>query len=95
MLDIRIEQPPDHPLVLSVVPSRLVLKELDTTFTQSDSDLDPLVAEDKVFRTRQEIRNDLNVSERFVGVLDFRAHRSVCLFANSPRQIFELLRLDR
>jgi hypothetical protein len=51
MLGIRVEQPSDHPLVLRVVPSRLVLKELDTTLTQSDSDLYPLFAEDKVFRT--------------------------------------------
>jgi hypothetical protein len=52
MLDIRIEQPPDHPLVLSVVPSRLAFKELDATLTQNDSDLNPLVADDEVFRTR-------------------------------------------
>ncbi len=95
VLGIRIKQPPDHSLVLSVVPSRLALKELDTALTQSESDLNPLFAKDEVLRTRQEIRNNPKVSEGFVGVSDFRAHRSVCLSANSPRQKFELPCLDR
>ena len=95
MFGIRIEQPPDHSLVLRVVPPRLVLEELDTTLTQSNSDLDPFFAKDEVLRRRQEIRNDPEISDGFVGVLDFRAHKFVCLSANSLRQIFESLRLDR
>jgi len=91
VFSIRIKQPPDHALVLSVVPSRLALKELDTALTQSNSDLDPFFPKDEVFRTREKIRYDPEISERLVCVLYFRAHRFVCPFANSLRQIFELL----
>ena len=95
MLGIRIEQTPNHSLILRVVSSRFVLEELDTAFAQSDCDLCPLVAEGQLLRPRKEIRYDSEVPEGFVCVLDFRAHRSVCLFANSLHQIFESLRRDR
>ena len=86
MLGVSIEQTADHSLVLGVVPSRLVLEEFDAAFAQRDGDLDTLFAKHQVLRSRQEIRYDSKVSEGFVGVFDFRAHRSVFLSASSPRQ---------
>jgi hypothetical protein len=44
---------------------------------------------------REKIRYDPEISERLVRVLYFRAHRFVCPFANSLRQIFELLHPGR
>ena len=95
MLGIRVEQTPNHSLILRVVSSRFVLEELDTAFAQCDCDLYPLFAEDQVLRPRKEIRYDSEVPEGFVCVFDFRAHRFVCPSANSLHQIFESLRRDR
>lgn len=89
VLCIRVQQPADHPLVLSVVPPRFALKELDAAFAEGDGDLDPLLAEDQILRRRKKVRNDPKASEWLVGVLDFRAHRCVCLCASSPRRISE------
>ena len=86
MLGIGVEQPPNHPLILRVVLLRLGLEEFDTTFAQSDGDFDAFVLEHKILRPGQEISEDFRVSEGFVCVLDFRAHRFVCLSANSLHQ---------
>ena len=86
MIGIRVEQSPDHPLILRVVSLRLGLKELNTALAQGDGDLDPFVLKHKILRPGQEVSDDLRVSEGFVGVLDFRAHRFACLSANSPHQ---------
>ena len=95
MLGIGVEQPPDHPLILRVVSLRLGFEEFDTALAQSDSNFDPLVLKCKILRPRQEVSDDLRVSEGFVGVLDFRAHRFVCLSANSLHQICESHLHDR
>ena len=86
MLGVSIEQTADHSLVLGVVPSRLVLEEFDAAFAQGDGDLDTLFAKHQLLRARQEISYDSKVSEGFVGVFDFRAHRCVFPSASSPRQ---------
>jgi hypothetical protein len=87
MLRIGVEQPPDHALVLSVVFPGLALEELDASLAQRDGDFDSFIPKDEFLRARKEVRNDLEVSERFVGVLDFLAHKFACLSASSrPRK---------
>ena len=83
MLCIGVEQPPDHALVLSVIFSGLALEELDASLAQRDGDLDAFIPKDEFLRPRKEVRNDLEVSERFVGVFDFLAHTFACLSASS------------
>src|SRR5574337_353660 len=92
MIRIGVEKPPDHSLILRAVLSRLALEEFDAALAQGDCDLDPLVPEDKVFRRRKEVTNDLQSSERLVRVYDFRAHRLPYPFASSRRRRFALCR---
>ena len=94
MLGIGVEKPPNHPLILGVVLLCLDLEEVDTTLTQGNSDLDPFVLKYKILRPGKKISDDSGASEGFVRVLDFRAHKFVCPFASSLRQICELRRLD-
>src|SRR5713226_2101819 len=77
MPGVRVQQPPDHALVLRVVLARLVLEKLDAALAQRDRHLDAFVPEYEILGTRQEVRNDLEVAEGFVGVPNFLAHRSV------------------
>src|SRR5437879_1782276 len=86
MLRVSVQEPPDHALILRVVPSRFGLEEIHAAFAQRDGDLDPLVPEDEILRAREKGRNDPWVSERFVRVPDFPAHISACLSASSRRQ---------
>jgi len=86
MLRIGIEQPADHALVLRVMFPRLTLEELDASLAQRNGNLDTFVPKDQFFRPRKEIRNDPEISERFVGVLDFLAHRCAYLSASSRLQ---------
>jgi len=81
-----IEQPPDHPLILRVVPARLVLEELDAALAQCDRDLDAFVPEDQVLGARKEVRNDLQFSETLVRVSDVLAHTFACLCASTRRR---------
>jgi len=55
VLSICIEQPPDHPLILRVVSTRLVLEKLDAALAQCDRDLDPLFPKDQVLGARKEV----------------------------------------
>jgi len=87
VLRIGIEQPPDHALVLGVMFPCLTLEELDASLTQRNGDLHALVPENEVLGSRQEVRNDLQVSEGLVRVSDFLAHRFPFLSASSrPRK---------
>ena len=95
MLGIGIKQPPNHSLILRIMLLRLDLEEVNATFAQRDGDLDPFVLKYKILRTGKKVSDDLGVSDWFVRVLDFRAHKFVCPFANSLHQICELRRHDR
>lgn len=75
MFRIGIEQPSDHALVLRVVFSSLILKGGDASLAQCNGDLDPFVQKDKLFGPRKEVRNNSKISERFIGVFNFLAHR--------------------
>ena len=74
MLCIGVEQPPDHALVLRVMFAGLAFEELDASLAQRDGDLHAFIPKDEVLRSRKDVRNDLEISERFVGVFDFLAH---------------------
>lgn len=86
MLRIGIEQPPDHALVLRVMFPRLTLEELDASLAQRNGDLNAFIPKNQFLWPRKEVRNDLEVSEGFVGVFDFPAHRCACLSASSRLQ---------
>src|SRR6266702_5927670 len=86
MLRVSVQEPPDHALILRVVPARFGLEEIHTAFAQGDGDLDPLVPEDKILGSGKKVRNDPWVSESSVRVSDFPAHISACLSASSRRQ---------
>ena len=83
MLGICVEQPSNHALILRVVFLCLGLEKVNATLAQCDSDLDPIVLKYKVFRSRKDVSYDPGVSEWFVRVLDFRAHRFVYPSANN------------
>jgi hypothetical protein len=83
MLGIGVEQPPDHALVLSAMFPGLALEEFDASPAQRDRDLDSFIPKDEVLRARKEIRNDFEIPEGFVRVLDFLAHKFACLSASS------------
>lgn len=90
VFSISIEQPPNHPLILRVVSTRLVLEELDAALAQCDRDLDPFIPKHEVLGTRKEVRNDLEPSERFVRVPDVLAHTFACPCASNRRRRFGL-----
>lgn len=92
MFGIGVEQAPDHALVLRVMLAGFSLKVLDASLAQRDGHLDPFVPKDQFLGTRQEIRNDSQVSERFVCVFYFPAHRHPYLSANNRLQKSELRR---
>ena len=79
VLCIGIEQPADHALVLCVVFPRLTLEELNASLAQRNGDFDAFVPKNQFFGPGKEVRNDPEVSEGFVGVFDFLAHRCACL----------------
>ena len=86
MLRIGIEQPPDHALVLGVMLPRLTFEELDTSLAQRNGDLHAFVPKNQFLWPWKKVRNDREVSERFVGVFDFPAHRFACRSALSNEQ---------
>lgn len=87
VLRIGVEQPADHALILRIVFPRLVLEELNATLTQGDSYLYSFIPKDKVFGAREEVRDDFWVSEGFVGIPDFLAHRFAFLSASIQLRI--------
>jgi len=83
---ITVEQAANHPLVLRTVFFSFTLEKLDAAFRERDSHLHAFLANCQLFGRRQKVRNNPKFSQGFVGVLDFRGHRSVCLFANNRHQ---------
>jgi hypothetical protein len=62
------------------------LEEFNASLTQRDGDFDSFIPKDEFLWARKEVRNDLEISERFVGVLDFPAHKFACLSASNRRR---------
>jgi len=92
MLGIGIEQSSDHALVLRMMFTGFPLEVLDASLTQRDGHFHSFITEDKFFRRREEIRNDSQISERFVRVFYFPAHRFACLSANNRLRRYGLHR---
>jgi hypothetical protein len=89
MFRIGVKKPSDHSLILRAVLSRFPFEEFNTALAQRDGDLDALIPEYQVRRSRKEVTNDLQSPERLIRVSDSRAHRSLFPFASNRRQRFE------
>ena len=70
-INIRIEQTPDHPLVLSLVLGSFRLEKLHALLAQRESYLDALFTKRQLGRRRQKVRNDLDVAQWLIRVGDF------------------------
>jgi hypothetical protein len=86
MLSISVEQASYHSLILRIVFASFALEEVDAALAQRYRDLHSLISKDEVFRTRKKVRNDLQVSQRFVCVADFLVHKSVFPCASNRLQ---------
>lgn len=85
-LSVLIQQAADHLLILRIVLLRFFLEKVDTGFTQCNSDLNGVFLKGKFRWRRKHICHYLNLAQGFIGVFDFRAHKFVYLYANSPPQ---------
>ena len=83
---VSVQQPADHSLVLSAVSLSLALEKFDAAFRKRNSHLYAFLTDGEFLRSRQKVRNDFQLSQGFVGVSDFRGHRSVCPFASNLHQ---------
>jgi hypothetical protein len=83
VLGVGVEQPPNHSLVLRVMLARFGFEEIDAALAQGDRHLDALVAEDEILWRWKEVRNDPQLSQWFVGIPDFLAHKLACLCASN------------
>jgi hypothetical protein len=62
MFRVGVKKPPNHSLILRVVLPRLRFEEFNAALAQRDRNLDALIPEDKVLRSRKEVANDLQSS---------------------------------
>ena len=62
MFSVDVKKPPNHSLILRVVLPRLPFEEFNATLAQRDRNLDALIPEDEVLRSRKEVANDLQFS---------------------------------
>jgi hypothetical protein len=83
MLGIGVEQSPNHALVLGVMLAGLPFEVLNASLTERDGHFDSFVQKNQFLGARQEVRNDSQVSERFVCVLYSSAHKCACPSASN------------
>jgi len=86
---IGIEQSADHPLVLRAMLRGLALEEFDAALRERNRHFYAFLSKSERLRRRQEVGNDLQFAQRFIGVSDFPGHRFACPFASNQRQRFE------
>ena len=86
VFSVIVEKSANHSLVWGVMFSCLGLKEFDAALAQGDRHFHPFVSKDQVLGTGKKVRNDFEVTERFVGVSDFLVHKFVFLCANNRHQ---------
>ena len=86
MFRVCVKEPSNHPLVLRIVFPCFAFEEFNTPLAQGDGDFHSLISKDKILRTWKEVRDDLWVSERFVRVSNFLAHKFVFLSSNNQRR---------
>lgn len=70
-IDIGVDEPANHALVLSVMLCSLRLEELDTLLAQSQGYFHVFFTKCQFGRRREEVRNHLNLAKGFIGVFDF------------------------
>jgi hypothetical protein len=70
-INICVDQPTNHALVLSVMLGRLGLEELDALPAQSKSHFHSFFTKRQFRRGGEEVGNHLNLSKGFIGVFDF------------------------
>src|SRR5258706_7492327 len=73
-LDIRIEKPADHALVLQAPLLRFRLEKVDALGAQGDGYFDSVLLENEPVRRREEIGDDPNL-HGFIGIANFLFHR--------------------
>ena len=81
-IHIRIEQLSDHSLVLRLVFGRMRLEKLNASLAQSNSYLYAFITKCKLVGWGKKIWYNPILSQRFIRVLCFRAHRSTFLYAS-------------
>ena len=62
MFRVNVKKPPNHSLILRVVLPRLPFEEFHAALAQRDRNLDALLPEDEVLRSREKVANDLQSS---------------------------------
>ncbi len=77
-----VDKPANHSLVPGAMLCSLRIDELDALLAQRQGYLHTLFTKCQFGRRREEVGNHLNLPEGFIGVFDFRAHRSPFLCAN-------------
>src|SRR5574337_1814178 len=85
---IGINKSANHALVLRMVFGCLGFEEINTFLTESNSNFHSLLSEREIRGRRQEVSNDFGL-EWFIGVFDFRTHKSPCLSASNRRRRYE------
>ena len=80
---VDIQQPTDHLLVLSMMLFRLLFEKLNAFLTQGNRHFYRIFLKHEFLWGGQEIGHNLYGVDWFVSVFDFRAHKSVYLYANS------------
>ena len=68
--DIKIEQSPDHGLIVGMVLPGLLLEEIDTGPTQANGHLDAFLLEGQLTGRWQEIVDHPQVAQGLIGVSD-------------------------
>jgi hypothetical protein len=94
-VNVCIQKPSDHSLVLSLVFGRFELEKLHTLLAQGKRHLDALLTKRQLGRRRQEIGNHLDIAKWLICVSDFPFHKLPFLCANTRRQKCEQRRFNR
>lgn len=82
-INIRVQKPANHALVLGVMLRGFGLKKLDTLFAQSQRHFDTLLTKSQLGRGGKKVWNHLCLAQGFICVLYFRVHKLPFLCANS------------
>jgi len=69
-INISVEKPANHALVLSVMLCSLRLEELDTLLAQSQRYFHTFFTKCQFGRRREKVWNHLNLAKGFIGVFD-------------------------
>jgi len=62
MFRVGVKETANHSLILRVVLPRLPFEEFNAALAQGDRNLDALIPEDEILRSRKEVANDLQSS---------------------------------